>query len=138
VLNSTPPAVSNDLTDQAFIETYIGLNRESGLPDDLLEAQANSGLRKYNLFRQAYLKFYAWKWLQYRRDELYEKVCVQWRYCEKVKKYGDDVGLLLITADFGVAWLGVPGPFFLAWSLNKRLFDKLCRCAQQYAAQRAE
>ena len=99
-----------EITNQAFVE-LLAIEGRGEDPE--------SGKRKFYAYRVYYLRYRIEEAFKRSKDHLYEKVCVEFEYCKKVKKQMLDLGLL---------FFGVPTGAILAWALKRNLFERLCKC----------
>ena len=108
-----------ELTHRAFVE----LLTIEGRGDD-----PNSGIRKLYPYRVYYLRKRIKEEFERSKDQLYQKICVEFEYCKKVKEYGKTVKLLRALLDLGLIILGGADGGLVAWALRWKLLDRLCKC----------
>ncbi len=108
-----------EITNQAFVE-LLAIEGRGEDPE--------SGKRKFYAYRVYYLRYRIEEAFKRSKDHLYEKVCVEFEYCKKVKKHGKNVNLYLMMLDLGLLFFGVPTGAILAWALKRNLFERLCKC----------
>ncbi len=59
---------------------------------------------------------------------LYQKICVDWKYCEKKDNSKSLPEIIGGLADFISSALGVPTPYTISILIVKFGFDKICNC----------
>jgi hypothetical protein len=117
-------AVVLNLSDRELVhQAYLNLIEIEGQGVD-----PNAGVRRYYQYRAWYLRKWAADVLRKHKKELYQKICVEFDYCARVKRQGKNADLLLGLLDATVAILGGISLALLAWMLKKNILDRLCRC----------
>jgi hypothetical protein len=67
------------------------------------------------------------------KDKLYQAICIEWKFCEKIKdpKFNEDVNLVAILMDVvSSVVVGFP-PILITTILVKRGLNKFCDCKKE-------
>jgi hypothetical protein len=122
-----------NVTNLAFLELYPRAEhekRENVSLDDLV-AEANAQERKGFRYRWDYLSNYFREYFSKNHAALKQKICDEWKYCEKLRAWRRPGDFFAALADLAMLLGDVFSPWTLMWLFLTRVLDELCECPER-------